>query len=112
MKCKEFILSWVHGNSSLWLDREYSMHVQYIHRFTRLSMEGQDVTQGFQGAGKRGRKKDEPSLYQKYGTTGGGHGAKIAPITSDQVYLSCHFIAGKVMCNYNKTVERGRSFSR
>jgi hypothetical protein len=39
---------------------------------TRLSMQGQDVTEGFQGSGKYGKKKGELSLYENYGTHRGG----------------------------------------
>jgi hypothetical protein len=50
------------------LDKAYPIHVDDIHKMTGLSMEGQDVTQGFQGSGKHGHKKGEINLYDKYGT--------------------------------------------
>ena len=37
-----------------------------------FSMQGQDVTEGFQGYGKHDKKKGELSLYDKYGTHQGG----------------------------------------
>ena len=35
---------------------------------TKLSMQGQDGIEGFQGSWKHDKKKGEPSLYEKYGT--------------------------------------------
>lgn len=55
-RCTKFLISRVHGGS-LWLDQEYPIHVDDIHLLTGLSMEGQDVTDAFQGTGKHGRRK-------------------------------------------------------
>lgn len=65
-------------------------------------MEGQDVTEAFQGSGKHGRKKGELSLYQRFGTRRGGRGALIEPITDEPVRCACYFISGQIMRNYSK----------
>jgi hypothetical protein len=50
------------------LDRKYPIHVDDIHQLIGLSMEGEDVSKGFQGLGKHRRKKGELNLYDKFGT--------------------------------------------
>lgn len=47
--CTEFMISRVHQNA-FWLDRDYPIHAQDIHKLTGFSMEGQDVTDAFHGA--------------------------------------------------------------
>jgi hypothetical protein len=66
-RCTKFLISSVH-NGCLWLDKAYPIHVEDIHKLTGLSMEGKDVSQGFQGSGKHDQKKGEINLYDKYGT--------------------------------------------
>jgi hypothetical protein len=44
---------------------------------TRLSMDGQVVTEAFQRSNKHGRKKGETIMYEKHGIVQGGHGATI-----------------------------------
>jgi hypothetical protein len=87
---------------TLWLDKAYPIHVEDIHKLTGLSMEGKDVTQGFQGSGKHDHKKGEISLYDKYGTRRGGHGALIDQINDEKVCCACYIIVGKVMKNYSR----------
>jgi hypothetical protein len=62
-RCTKFLISRVHDRS-LWLDRRYPIHTEDIHQLTGLSIEGEDVSKGFQGPNKHGKKKGEPSLYE------------------------------------------------
>jgi hypothetical protein len=55
-RCTNFLISHIH-NGSLWLDREYPIHVDDIHHLIDLSIDGDDVTNGFQGLGKCINKK-------------------------------------------------------
>jgi hypothetical protein len=77
--CMKFLINRVHNNT-LWLDQAYPIHVEDIHMLTGFSMEGQDVTDGFQGSGKHGKKKGELSLYEKYDTHHGGRRVHIVSI--------------------------------
>jgi hypothetical protein len=52
----------------LWLHRRYPIHVEDIHHLTELSLEGEDISKGFQGPRKDGKKKGEVSLYEKLHT--------------------------------------------
>jgi hypothetical protein len=45
-RCTKFLISRVH-NGDFWLDKAYPIHIEDIHNFISLSMEGKDVTQGF-----------------------------------------------------------------
>jgi hypothetical protein len=65
-----------------------------------LSLEGEDVSKGFQGPRKHGKKKGEVSLYDKFHTERGGRTTKIEPILSEMVQTTCYVIASKVMCSY------------
>lgn len=80
-RCTRFLISRVHGNS-LWLEREYPIHVDDIHQLTGLSMEGEDVTKAFQGAGKHGKNKGKPTIYKRYGTTRDGHDVQPSSYTA------------------------------
>jgi hypothetical protein len=72
-RCTKFLISRVHDRS-LWLDRRYPIHTEDIHQLTGLSIEGEDVSKGFQGPNKHGKKKGEPSLYETISyIEGGGH---------------------------------------
>jgi hypothetical protein len=62
-RCTKFLISRVHDRS-LWMDRKYPIHVEDIHQRTGLSIEGEDVSKGFQGPSKHGKKKGEPRLYE------------------------------------------------
>jgi hypothetical protein len=59
---------------TLWLDKAYPIHIKYIHKLISLSMEGKDVTQGFQGSGKHNCKKGE-IIYMK----SMAHGEEVVP---------------------------------
>jgi hypothetical protein len=100
-RCTKFPISWVHDRS-LWLDKKYPIHVEDIHQLTILSLEGEDVSKGFQGPSKHGKKKGEPSLYEKFHTKRGGHTAKIDPILLEIVMIAFYVIASKVMSSYYK----------
>jgi hypothetical protein len=54
-----------------------------IHQLKGLSMDIQDVEDGFQGSGKHGRKKFNLILYEKYHTRRGGRGALIELINDE-----------------------------
>jgi len=60
-------------------------------------MEGQDVTDAFQGAGKHGRIPGELSLYDKFGTKRGGLGAVISFINNDQIRMACQLMSCRLM---------------
>jgi hypothetical protein len=66
-QCTKFLISRVH-NISLWLDRRYPIHAEDIHQLTGLSLEGEDVSKGFQGPSKHDKNKGEPSLYERFHT--------------------------------------------
>jgi hypothetical protein len=77
--CNKFLISWV-NTSSLWLDREYTIYVDDIHQLKGLYMDGEHVTNGFQGLGKNNRKKGEINLYDKFNTRKGVCEGFIEPI--------------------------------
>jgi hypothetical protein len=64
-------------------------------------MEGEYVSHAFQVMRNHGRNKDEPSLYQKYGTWG-GCGAIISLIINPEGHFSFYLIAIHIMCKYTK----------
>jgi hypothetical protein len=100
-QCTNFLISRVH-DMSLWLDRRYLIHVEDIHQLTRLSLKGEDVSKGFQGPSKHGKKKGEVNLYEKFHTQRGGRMTKIDPILPETVQKTCYVIARKVMHSYYK----------
>jgi hypothetical protein len=67
----KFLISRVH-DTIIWLEQRYPIHVDDNHHLTRLFLEGEDVTKGFQGLSKHGKKKGEVSLYEKFHTQKGG----------------------------------------
>jgi hypothetical protein len=71
VQCTNFFIRRVH-DQSLWLDRWYSIHDEDIHQLTRLSLEGEDVSKGFQVPSKHDKKKRDPSLYKRFNTKRGG----------------------------------------
>jgi len=84
------------------MDKTYPIHLEDIYKLTGLSMEGRDVTQGFQGSGKNDRKKGELNLYDKNGTKWGGHRAHIDPINDEKVHCACYRRADKFIKNYSR----------
>jgi hypothetical protein len=64
--CTKFLINRV-NSGSLWLDREYIIHIDNIYQLIRLSMEGEDVSKGFQNSRKHGRKKGGLNLYDNFG---------------------------------------------
>jgi hypothetical protein len=57
---------------SVWLDRIYPIHAEGIHQVTGLFIEGEDVSKFFQDPSKHGKKKGEPSLYERFHMQRGG----------------------------------------
>jgi hypothetical protein len=100
-RCTKFLISRVHDRS-LWLDQRYLIHADDIHQLTGLSLEGEDVSKGFQGPSKHGKKKGEVSLYEKFHTQRGGRTMKIDPIIPETVWTTCYVIVSKVMHSYYK----------
>jgi hypothetical protein len=45
-QCTKFLISKVHDRS-LWLDKQYPIHVEDIHQLIGLSFEGEDASKGF-----------------------------------------------------------------
>jgi hypothetical protein len=66
-QCTKFLISRVHDRR-LWLDKRYPIHTEDIHMLTGLSLEGEDVSKGFQGPSNHPKKKGEISLYEKFHT--------------------------------------------
>jgi hypothetical protein len=97
----KFLISRVHDRS-LWLGKQYPIHAKYIQHITGLSSEGKDVSKGFQGPGKHGKKKGELNLYDKFNTKRRGHTSIIEPILPKTVWTGCYIIASKVMKSYYK----------
>jgi hypothetical protein len=97
--CTKFLISRVH-NGSLWLNKEYLIHVEDIHQLTGLLMEPDDGTKGFQGSRKCGKKKGEPTLYDKFNTRQGGRVTVLEPILHELVCYACYLIAYIVMSTY------------
>jgi hypothetical protein len=52
-------------------------------------MEGEYVSHAFQVMRKRGRNKDEPSRYHKYGKYRGGFVAIISVIINPEAHFAC-----------------------
>jgi hypothetical protein len=50
------------------LDKRYPIHAEDIHELTGLSLEGEDMSKGFQGLNKNDKKKGEPNLYERFHT--------------------------------------------
>jgi hypothetical protein len=82
---------------SLWLKWRYLIHADEIFQLTILSLEGEDVTKGFQGPRKHGKKKGEVSLYEKFHTQRGGQKTRIDPIIPETVQKTYYIISNKFM---------------
>jgi hypothetical protein len=78
------------------------IHVDDIHHLIGLSLEGEDVSKGFQCLSKHGKKKGKHSLYEKFHTQKGGKKMNIDPIIPEIVQGACYVIASKVMRSYYK----------
>lgn len=101
MQCTKLLASRMHGRS-LWLDREYPIHVNDIHRLIGLSDEGNSVNTTFQVGAKRAKKHEEENYYANYGTERGGRGTKIDMISKMDMRFACYIIAGKTMRHFAK----------
>jgi hypothetical protein len=99
--CTKFLISRVRGRS-LWLDRCYPIDAKDMHQLTGLSLEGKDVSKGFQGPSKHGKKKGEPNLYERFHMQRGGCTTKIDPILPETIRIGCYIIDSKVMRSYYK----------
>jgi hypothetical protein len=71
-RCTKFLISRVHDRS-LWLDKWYPIHAEDIQQLTGLSSQGEDVSKGFQGPGKHGKKKGELACMRNSTQRGGMH---------------------------------------
>ena len=98
-RCTKFLISRVH-DQSLWLDKRYPIHARDIQQLTGLSFEGKDVSKGFQGPVKHGKKKGKLSMYEKFNTKRSRHTTVIEPILSELVQTGYYVIASKVMRSY------------
>jgi hypothetical protein len=87
---------------SLWLNKLYPIHAEDIHQLTGLSIEGEDISKGFKGPSKHGKKKGEPSLYEIFHTQRGRHTTNIDPILPETVITYFYVITSKVMRSYYK----------
>jgi hypothetical protein len=101
VRCTKFLISSLHDRI-LWLDKRYPIHTEDIHQLTGLSIKDEHVSKGFQGPNKHGKKKGEPSLFERLHTQrgGGGGGActtKIDPILPETVRTAYYVISSKVM---------------
>ena len=67
MQCRKLLARRMHVGS-LWLDKEYPIHVYDIHHLTRLLVGGNAVNTMFQAGTKRAKKEGENDYYGKYGT--------------------------------------------
>jgi hypothetical protein len=88
------------NDKSLWINKRYPIHAEEIQKITRFSLEGEDVSKGFQGPSKHGKKKGEVILYEKFHTQRGGCTTKIEKILPEVVRIAYYMIASKVMCSY------------
>jgi hypothetical protein len=61
-------------------------------QLTGLSLEGEDVSKGFQGPSKHGKKKGKVNLYEKFHTQRGRRTTKIEPILPEMVQTACYVI--------------------
>jgi hypothetical protein len=64
-RCTKFFIIQVHDRS-LWIDRIYPIHAKDIHHLTRLSLEGEDISKGFQGPRNHGKKKGEVTCMRNF----------------------------------------------
>jgi hypothetical protein len=80
-RCTKFMINKVH-NRSLWLDRRYPIHAVYSHHLIGLSLEGEDVSKGFQGPSKHNKRKGDPNLYERFHTQRGGGGGAQPKLTT------------------------------
>jgi hypothetical protein len=67
LRSTKFLISRVHDRI-LWLDKRYPIHAEEILQLMGLSIEGKDVSKGFWGPNKHGKKKGEPSIYEIFHT--------------------------------------------
>jgi hypothetical protein len=101
VRCMKFMIRRVHDRSLL-LDKRYPIHAKDMQQLTRLSSEGEDVSNGFQGPNKHGKKKGKLSLYEKFNTKRGGCTTVIEPILPETIRTGFYIISSKVMRSYYK----------
>jgi hypothetical protein len=92
--CINILLSCFHGGY-LWLDRHITVDPTFIHRITRLSMQGPDPQEFFPG------KAADHDLTQTIKYTYGDvekrkRGYKVASIHNGAVHMDYHLIASKL----------------
>lgn len=101
MQSTKILASKMHGGS-LWLDKEYPIHVEDISWLTGLSIGGNTVSSAFQTGAKRVKKRSEDNIYAKYGTKQGGRGAKLDIINKVNIRFPYYLVVGKTMCHFTK----------
>jgi hypothetical protein len=94
VRSTKFLIRRVHDRS-LWLDMRYPIHAKDIHQLTGLSLEGEDVSKGFQGMSKNDKNKGEIILYERFHTQHGNRTTKIEPIFLEMVRTTCYVIYGR-----------------
>jgi hypothetical protein len=107
-RCTKFLIIRVHYRS-LWIDQGYPIHAEDIHQLIGLSIKGDDVSKGFQGPSKHGKKKGEPSLYEIFHIQRGGSTTKIDPILPEMVKTTYYVISSKVMRSYSNSCFKRKS---
>jgi hypothetical protein len=95
-RCTNFLISRVH-DISLWIDQIYSIHVDNIHQLIELSLEGEDVSKGFQGLRNHRKKKGKVILYEKFHTQRGGRTMNIDLIILEIVRTTYYVVVIKVI---------------
>jgi len=101
MQCTKHLVRRMHGGS-LWLDKEYPIHVDDIQGLTELSATWNEISTPFQAGAKQAKKEGDNDYYRKYNTKQGGRGAKIDLINKENIRFTCYIIAGKVMLNFSR----------
>jgi len=96
MQCTKILANKMHGGS-LWLEKEYPIHVDDIHHLIGLLAGVNVVATTFQGGTKRAKKEGDKNYYEKYNIKHGGRGVRIDLITKDEIKFSYYIIARKTM---------------
>jgi hypothetical protein len=103
--CVKMLLSCYHGGY-LWLNCHITVDPNLINRITGLSMQGPDPQDFYPG------KSMDHTLTQRiketYGNVDKGtQGYKVASIQNGAVHLTCHMLAGKLVCKNRPTQVTG-----
>lgn len=102
MRCTKFLIS-IFNEGYLWLNRQYSIHVDDIYRLKGLSFYRKDFSTTFQSVSKHGKNTAYNNLYMEYGTHHKECGIVIYLINEENIIFSCYIIVGKIMRHYAKS---------